>query len=297
MTAKARADEIVISRNHPVFDLPEIVAIEHGLFARAGLDVRLAQNTPAQERESRDPIARRKEALFESERADLFNLCEWGGIDRLERNKRGGYIGYLRPAVVAQALVSFDPALNEPHDLSGIPVGVNEYTGSHYTALHLLEGTVPRERIVLEHMGPPSARLAAAAAGEIPGVMLMEPYLSLALESGAHVLGSYFYRGAQVVAPHLPAERLALYISVIDAAVDIINADRGAWADHIVSEVAGRLAPERLQSQYHRFTHTTPYTRERFTESYAWMASWQLTDGRSGYDTLLALRQTSGTSS
>ncbi|MEK8168933.1 hypothetical protein NKH77_01135 [Streptomyces sp. M19] len=158
--------------------------MEHGLFARAGLDVRLARNAPAQERESRDPIARRKEALFESERADLFNLCEWGGIDRLERNRRGGYIGYLRPAVVAQALLSFDPELNEPHDVSGVPVGVNEFTGSHYTALHLLEGTVPRDRIRLEHVGPPSARLAAAAAGDVRAVMLMEPYLSLALESG-----------------------------------------------------------------------------------------------------------------
>ncbi|MFJ8795172.1 nitrate ABC transporter substrate-binding protein [Streptomyces sp. NPDC102462] len=285
-----RGDEIVISRNHPVFDLPEILAVEHGLFAAAGLDVRLAENAPAQEREARDPIARRKEALFESERADLFNLCEWGGIDRLERNRRGGYIGYLRPAVVAQALVSFDPDLNEPHDMSGVPIGVNEFTGSHYTALHLLEGTVPRERIMLEHVGPPSVRLAEAESGRIRAVMLMEPFLSLALERGAHLLGCYFYRGAQIVAPHLPTERLDVFMSAVNAAVDIINADRAAYAGHVVSEVAGRLAPERLRSEYYRFTHATRFTRERFTESYAWMSSWQLTDGRSGYDTLLALR-------
>ncbi|MEU0925939.1 substrate-binding domain-containing protein [Streptomyces malaysiensis] len=289
--ATAESDAaIVISRNHPVFDLPEIVAVEHGLFDRTGLDVRLAENAPAQEREARDPIARRKEALFESERADLFNLCEWGGIDRLERNRRGGYLGYLRPAVVAQALISFDPELNEPHDMSGVPIGVNEFTGSHYTALHLLEGTVPRDRIVLEHTGPPSARLDAAATGGVRAVMLMEPYLSLALESGAHLLGCYFYRGVQVVAPHLPRERLDTFMTAVNAAVDIINADRTAWADLIVDETAGRLAPERLRSEYHRFTHATPLTRERFTESYAWMNSWQLTDGRGGYDTLLALR-------
>ncbi|MBZ6250622.1 nitrate ABC transporter substrate-binding protein [Streptomyces olivaceus] len=290
MTTQAHGDQIVISRNHPVFDLPEIVATEHGLFEQAGLDVRLAHNTPSRERESRDPIARRKEALFESERADLFNLCEWGGIDRLERNRRGGYIGYLRPAVVAQGLISFDPALGEPHDVSGIPVGVNEFTGSHYTALHLLEGTVPRDRIALEHVGPPSARLEAAATGSIRAVMLMEPYLTLALERGAHLLGCYFYRGTQVVAPHLPAERLDVYMSAVNAAVDIINADRSAWAGHIVSELDGSLAPGRLRPDYHRYTHATPFTRERFTESYAWMTSWQLTDGRSGYDTLLALR-------
>ncbi|WP_381792380.1 nitrate ABC transporter substrate-binding protein [Streptomyces niveus] len=281
---------LVISRNHPVFDLPEIVAVERGLFADAGLDVRFADAGTAAESDVRDPIARRKEALFETERTDLFNLCEWGGIDRLERNSRGGYIGYLRPAVVAQALVSFDPTLNEPHDMNNVPVGVNEFTGSHYTALHLLEGTVPREQIRLEHVGPPAARLESAARGELRAVMLMEPFLSLALERGAHLLGCYFYRGAQVVAPHLTAQHLDRFMSAVNSAVDIINADRPSFAGHVVEEVAGALAPERLRPEYHRFTHATPFTQERFTESYAWMRSWQLTDGRSGYDTLLALR-------
>lgn len=289
--ATHHGDPLTISRNHPVFDLPEIVAVERGLFARVGLDVRFDDGDTHRHGESRDPIARRKEALFEAERADLYNLCEWGGIDRLERNTRGGYIGYLRPAVVAQALVSFDPALNEPHDMNNVPVGINEFTGSHYTALHLLEGTVPREQIKLEHAGPPAARLEAAARRELPAVMLMEPFLSLALERGAHLLGCYFYRGAQVVAPSLPAERIRAFMSAVNAAVDLINADRASFADRIVEETGGELAPERLRREYHRFTHAEPFTEKRFTESYAWMRSWQLTDGRSGYDALLALRE------
>ncbi|MET7640874.1 nitrate ABC transporter substrate-binding protein [Streptomyces sp. NPDC005438] len=284
-------ETIVISPNHPVFDLPELVALEHGLFAAAGLEVTVAEGYPVRGQNRRDPISRRKEALFESERADLYNLCEWGGIDRLERNRRGGYLGYLRPAVVAQALVSFDPELNEPHDLGGVPVGVNEFTGSHYTALHLLEGTVPRERIVLEHTGPPAERLAAAKAGRPPVVMLMEPFLSLALERGAHLLGTYFYRGSQVMAPQLPASRRDTFVSVVNEAVRIINADRRAYADRVVAELEGALPPERLRPEYHRYTTATPFTQRRFTESYAWMRSWQLTDGRRGYDSFLQLAQ------
>ncbi|MEU6697767.1 hypothetical protein [Pseudonocardia sp. NPDC046786] len=94
--------------------------------------------------EQRNPAARHKESQFTAARADVYNVCEWGGIDRLERDTRGGRIGHLRAAVVSQALVSTDDHLNEPHDRAGVPVTINEFTGSHYTALHLLEGTVPR---------------------------------------------------------------------------------------------------------------------------------------------------------
>ncbi|MFC4012572.1 hypothetical protein ACFOY2_35420 [Nonomuraea purpurea] len=73
--------DIVISPNHGVFDLPEIVAIRAGLFDRAGLSVRFAADDEevAFDPTARDPFARRKEALFAADQADVFNLCEWGG--------------------------------------------------------------------------------------------------------------------------------------------------------------------------------------------------------------------------
>ncbi|MEJ2866834.1 nitrate ABC transporter substrate-binding protein [Actinomycetospora sp. OC33-EN08] len=280
---------IVVSPNHTVFDLPEIVAITEGLFDAVGLDVRFADGNDATQTR-RDPAERLKETLFSSARADVFNVCEWGGIDRLERDTRGGRIGHLRAAVVAQALVSTDAHLHEPHDLADVPVAVNEYTGSHYTALHLLEGTVPRERIRLQHVGAPLVRLDGLLSGELPATMLMEPFLSLALASGAHVLGTYSYRGSQVIAPHLSAEAQDAYRSAVDKAVDVINADRARWAPVLVRELEGRLAPEDLRTDYVRYTHVAPFTERRFTETYAWMRSWRLTDGRSGYETLRSLR-------
>ncbi|MEU6719410.1 hypothetical protein ABZ897_48800 [Nonomuraea sp. NPDC046802] len=284
--------DIVISPNHGVFDLPEIVAIRAGLFDRAGLSVRFAADEEvAFDPAARDPFARRKEALFAADQADVFNLCEWGGIDRLERNRRQGRIAYLRPAVVAQGLVSFDPRLNEPHDLGGVEVGVNEFTGSHYTALHLLEGTLPRQEIVVRHIGAPHARLAEVRDGRVPAAMLMEPFLSLALQSGGHLLGAYFYRGAQIIAPDLDAERRTSYVAAVNAAVDLINA--GPWrelAELIVAETGGALPADRLGRGHIRYTHARPYTEKRFTESYAWMKSWGLTSGASGYSSLLAAR-------
>ncbi|WP_181779822.1 nitrate ABC transporter substrate-binding protein [Pseudonocardia pini] len=281
-------DEIVVSPNHAVFDLPEIVAVQEGLFDAVGLAVRFADSPDRSADAKRDPAARHKESLFTTARADVYNVCEWGGIDRLERDTRGGRIGHLRAAVVSQALVSLDDDLNEPHDLADVPVAVNDYTGSHYTALHLLEGTVPRERITLAHVGPPATRLDRLLAGESRATMLMEPFLSAALSHGAHVLGTYAYRGSQVVAPHLTAEQQEAYRTAVDKAVDLINADRARWAPTIAAEAG--LDPALLRTDYYRYTHIAPFTERRFTETYAWMRSWRLTDGRSGYETLRALR-------
>ncbi|TCK25729.1 ABC transporter substrate-binding protein [Pseudonocardia endophytica] len=286
----AEHGEIVVSPNHVVFDLPEMVAVREGLFDAAGLAVRFQDAADRSADTERNPAARHKESQFTAARADVYNVCEWGGIDRLERDTRGGRIGHLRAAVVSQALVSTDDHLNEPHDLAGVPVTINEFTGSHYTALHLLEGTVPRQRIELVHGGPPAARLDMLLSGECRATMLMEPFLSVALTHGAHVLGTYAYRGSQVVAPHLTAAQQEAYRGAVDKAVDLINADRPRWAPLIAAEAGDRLDPSDLRPDYYRYTHIAPFTERRFTETYAWMRSWRLTDGRSGYETLKAMR-------
>jgi len=285
-------DTLRISPNHPVFDLPEIVALERGLFSAHGLSVRFAEaHGSDHDLAEPDPIARRKEALFESEGADVYNLCEWGGIDRLERSRRTGRIDYLRPAVVAQGLVSFDPALHEPHDLGGVPVGVNEFTGSHYTALHLLGNTLARQEVVVRHVGSPQLRLELLRSGEVRAAMLMEPFLTVALNEGAHLLGSYFYRGSQVVAPHLAQERRDAYIRAVNEAVDAIRDEPWSrFAHHIADEAAGALEPSGLGRAHVRYTHAQPFSPKRFQESYAWMKSWGLTEGRSAYGSLLTAR-------
>jgi NitT/TauT family transport system substrate-binding protein len=113
-----------IAPNNPVFDLPVIVGIEEGLFAKVGLDVRFSATYADREKDSvQTPfMARLKENLFDAGSADSYNVCEWVSIDRLERGKRGGNIAALRAAVAAQAILSFDDKLQVPRDLSDVPV-------------------------------------------------------------------------------------------------------------------------------------------------------------------------------
>ena len=155
---------IRIAPNNQVFDLPVIVGIEEGLFEAAGLDVKFSATHADREKDAVGGaiMARLKENLFDCGSADSYNVCEWASIDRLERGSRGGNIAALRAAVAAQAILSFDEALQVPRDLADVPVVVQELTGSHYRTLQMLESAVGAEHVNIEHGGLPQMRWAGA---------------------------------------------------------------------------------------------------------------------------------------
>ena len=104
--ATAAMPVVKVAPNNPVFDLPVIVGIEEGLFAKAGLDVSFSATYADREKDSADKpvLSRLKENLFECGSADSYNVCEWASIDRLERGERGGKVAALRAAVAAQTI-------------------------------------------------------------------------------------------------------------------------------------------------------------------------------------------------
>src|SRR5204863_1998621 len=152
---------VSISPNNPVFDLPIYVARDEGLFEKAGIEVRFGAKYSQRNLSDADPFKRLKEALFEQGKADVYNLCEWAGIDRSEHSARGAQVLALRPAVGAQAILSMDRKIQEPRELGGVPDGINDKTGAHYTSLKTLAGVHPRDDIVVEHVGVPERRYEA----------------------------------------------------------------------------------------------------------------------------------------
>src|SRR5438034_10904837 len=126
MTTAAQRPVVSVSPNNPVFDLPIYVARDEGLFERAGIEIRFGAKYSQRNLSDADPFKRLKEALFEQGKADVYNLCEWAGIDRSEHSARGAQVLALRPAVGAQAILAFDKRLQEPRDLAGVPVGIHD---------------------------------------------------------------------------------------------------------------------------------------------------------------------------
>src|SRR5712691_11507745 len=214
-----------IAPNNPVFDLPVIVGIEEGLFEKAGLDGHFCATYADREKDAvgKAIMTRLKEQQFDCGTADSYNVCEWASIDRLERGKRGGNIAALRAAVAAQAILSFDDQLQVPRDLADVPVVVQELTGSHYTTLQMLESAIGPEHVKIEPGGLPQMRWAGLKDGSYRAITVMEPFVSLGLKEGAHIVAASFYRGGEVISSDLtPAERKAYY-DAENMAVDLIN--------------------------------------------------------------------------
>jgi NitT/TauT family transport system substrate-binding protein len=279
---------VAVSPNNPVFDLPIYVARDEGLFEKAGIEVRFQAKYSQRNASDKEAFSRLKESLFEQGKADVYNLCEWAGIDRSERSTRGAQVLALRPAVGAQAILSFDAAIQEPRDLAGIPVGINDRTGSHYTTLQSLEGALAREDIVVEHVGVPERRYEALKSGQSRAVAVMEPFISLGLKEGAHLVDVTFYRGAEVIAPGLSPEQRAAYLGAINQASELIMADFGKYKHYVTEQTKGRLAPHEMSEHFVRYTHYVVYDQKRFAQVYDWMQSWGLAGGKADHASVVA---------
>ncbi len=285
----AALTQVRIAPNNPVFDLPVIVGIEEGLFAKAGLDVSFSATYADREKDNAQTpfLARLKENMFECGSADSYNVCEWASIDRLERGKRGGNIAALRAAVAAQAILTFDDSLQTPRDMADVPVVVQELTGSHYTTLQMLESAIGREHVNIANGGLPQMRYAGLKNRQHRAVTVMEPFISLGLKEGAHIVAASFYRGGEVVAPDLTPEQRKAYYDAENRAVDMINADFYKYAHHVAAHAKGALKPNELLRAFVRYKHVDYYDPTLFGRTYDWMKARGLTEGQSEHSRLV----------
>ena len=278
-----------IAPNNPVFDLPVIVGIEERLFLDAGLDVGFSATYADREKDTAITpfMSRLKENLFDCGSADSYNVCEWASIDRLERGTRGGNIAALRAAVAAQAILTFDDALQTPRDMVDVPVMVQELTGSHYTAIQMLESAVGREHVNIQKGGLPQARWAALKNKTARAIAVMEPFISLGLKEGAHIIAASFYRGGEVISPDLTPEQRKTYYDAENAAVDMINADFYKYAHHVTAHAKGALEPRELLRAFVHYKHVDYYGEELFNRAYDWMKARGMSEGQSQHAALV----------
>src|SRR5258706_6037022 len=107
----------------------------------------------------------------------------------------------------------------------------------------------------------------------------MEPFISLGLKDGAHLVDLTFYRGAEVIAPHLTAEQRQAYLGAINEASDRIMADFGKYKHYVTEQTKGALAPHELASHLLRYTHYIVYEAQRLLHVYEWVRSSGLDSG------------------
>ena len=205
---------LVLETTAPFQGLPELVAHDEGLFAREGLAIEWADREKDVDKKTEinvispkglDPFSSHGK-LLEQGQADMYNACEWGNYCRVQDTRVGSrQVGRRGIVTYAAIAVRPDSPVYTPQQLAGRSVGVPFYFGTHYLALHMLEGFMPRDMIKVCSVPHGSRyRFDLLMKGEIEATTLTEPYITLAEKKGCRIVCSAFYHGTEVASDTAP---------------------------------------------------------------------------------------------
>lgn len=273
----------------PFQGLPELVAHDEGLFAAEGLDVEFVkrgENAPtAVDRTITDPEMANSlvnhGSTAEAGGAAMFNACEWGNYRRVEDTQTGSQQVGRRSIVAYGALVvPPDSDVYTPQQLANKLVGVPYFAGTHYLAILMLEGFLPRDAIKT-CLAPNGSRqrFQALMNHEVDATTLTEPYITVAEKAGCRVIVAAPYHGTEVAGEEMDAETYAAFNRAVREAVKRINADKRKYLQYFIDAhksdpavaalTVDDLSPSRLQ-----VVDPAPIPADELQRTYDWMKGW-----------------------
>jgi NitT/TauT family transport system substrate-binding protein len=282
--------KLVLETTAPFQGLPELVAYDEGLFANEGLEIEWADREAGVEKKVEAHVTTPKGVnpfashgkLLEQGKADMYNACEWGNYCRVQDTGQGSrQLG--RRAIVAYSAVVVPPdsPVYTPQQLANKTIGVPFYFGTHYIALHLLEGFLPREMIKLCRAPNGSRyRFDAMMRGEIDATTLTEPHITLAEKKGCRVICSSLFHGTEVASDRVDAETYAAFNRAVREAVRRINANKKAYMHYFIDYYAKKdpeiaaLKVEDLRESRLVVCDPAPIPADEMQRTYDWLKSW-----------------------
>jgi len=282
--------KLVLETTAPFQGLPELVAYDEGLFASEGLEIEWADREQGVEKKVEaevtspmgvDPFASHGK-LFEQGKADMYNACEWGNYCRVQDTGAGSrQLG--RRAIIAYSALVVAPnsPVFTPQQLANKVIGVPFYFGTHYIALHMLEGFLPRDMIKLCRAPNGSRyRLDALMRGEVDATTLTEPHVTLAEKKGCRTICSAFFHGTEVASTRVDAETYAAFNRAVREAVRRINADKRRYLHYFIDYYATKdaeiaaLKVEDLRESRLVVCDPAPIPSDEMQRTYDWLKSW-----------------------
>src|SRR5438445_7852434 len=129
------------------------VAVEQGFFAEEGLDVVYHEDNPkGAEGRVKDFAHRWKESQLQSGALEVYPVCEWGAIERVQTLGKGKIIGLDTTVRTGAIMVRECSSIRSPADLRNVPIAVTWHAGTFYAAIEVLEAAgVPFDEIKLVH--------------------------------------------------------------------------------------------------------------------------------------------------
>jgi NitT/TauT family transport system substrate-binding protein len=220
--------------------------------------------------------------MLEQGKADMYNACEWGNYCRVQDTAVGSrQVGRRGIVSYAAIVVRPDSSVFTAQQLAGRTVGVPFYFGTHYLALHLLEGFMKREDIKLCRTSNGSRpRFDSMMRGEIEATTLTEPYITLAEKRGCRLICGAFYHGTEVASDRVDAETYGAFNRAVREAVRRINANKRAYLHYFIDyhkkkdPEVGTLKPEDLRESRIVVVDPAPIPLDEMQRTYAWLKSW-----------------------
>src|ERR671939_71060 len=188
---------IRIQSDSNAHDRPWRVAVEQGFFADEGLEVEYHEDNPrGVEGRCEDFSQRWKESQLREGALEVYPVCEWGAIERVQTLGKGRIIGLDSTVRTGAIMVRKESAIRELAELRNVPIAVTWHAGTFYAAIEVLEAAgVPFSEIKLVHAND---RLDALLSGKTQAAALMEPLVSRAAEAGCRQIADLRWRGGIV---------------------------------------------------------------------------------------------------
>ena len=282
--------KLVLESTSPFQGLPELVAWREGLFAREGVEVEWADRDEANVKkvavDPNNPLGVNPFGshgkLLEQGKADMYNACEWGNYCRVEDTSVGSrQLGRRAIVTFASIVVRPDLPVFTAQQLVNKSVGVPFYAGTHYLALHLLGGFLPRDLIkVVPAPSGSRNRYDAMMRGDIDAATLTEPYVSLAEKEGCRSICSAFYHGTEVASDRVDAETYAAFNRAVREAVRRINADKKSYLRYFLDYHGAKdpaiaaMTVADLRADRIVVTDPAPIPDDELKRTYEWVRGW-----------------------
>ena len=281
-----------------VHDLPVLVARDEGFFKDEGLDIEfvttpgMAQVTTSHTVQFDSVFERPLDSVYNDGGIDQFRMCEWGIVKRAVEAEANGLrsrkIVSLGASMSKFAIaVNPDSDIYEPEMLKGKPIAVTPNNGSHFVTLKMIEGFIAKEHVKVTNAGSMPKRIDALKKGEVAGVSLMEPWISVAEKEGLRILMESHSTRAEAAGDDLDGLTLAAMFRAQARACEVLANDPTPYIHYFINETGGRL--DEKDFRHERLLHAPPqpYTRERWDDTYNWTVSWNMTVPDASYEQIV----------
>jgi ABC-type nitrate/sulfonate/bicarbonate transport system substrate-binding protein len=237
-------------------DRPWRVAVEQGFFAAEGLNVEYHEDNPRGTAGRVEDFSKRwKETQLQKGALEVYPVCEWGAIERVQALGGGKIIGLDTTVRTGALMVRKDSPIQSLAELRNVPIAVTWHAGTFYAAIEALEAAgVAFAETKLVHAND---RLDALLSGATEAAALMEPLISRALAAGARKLADLRWRGGIVAGADVDEETAAKLRRALNRAIAWLRENEDRSRDQVLRDLApdqraGGMMPELIGVKTYR---------------------------------------------